>query len=118
MHKINLFNSLSSALRKIININLKLINNKFYLPAIRRKLAGFSLIEILISLFFIATLGTILFAATGTLLTRRRSDLQSVAAQLAAAKVDSLRNRTFADLRTSGLDNTCESVENNGTYKL
>ena len=59
---------------------------------------GFSLIELLIALFFIAALTTILLTASGTLFTTRRGKLQTTAARIASKDIEYLRNLTFTSL--------------------
>jgi Tfp pilus assembly protein PilV len=63
---------------------------------------GFSLIEIVLSLFFIIALATILFSASGTLLNSRSGNLETVASKIAAKQVENLRNTDFASLPGSG----------------
>jgi type II secretory pathway pseudopilin PulG len=65
-----------------------------------KKNSGFSLIEILISLLFIGALVTILFTTTGSLFTRRQSDLQSVAAKIATKEIEYLRGLDFSTLKS------------------
>ncbi|HCS78985.1 TPA: hypothetical protein DIV55_04555 [Patescibacteria group bacterium] len=59
---------------------------------------GFTLVEILLSLFFIIAIVTILFSTSGSLLTRRRSDQQSIAAKVATKDIEYLRGLAFASL--------------------
>jgi len=59
---------------------------------------GFSLIEILLSMFFILAIVGILFSTSGSLLTRRQSDLQSIATKVATKEVERLRADTFTNL--------------------
>jgi len=80
-----------------------------------KKNSGFSLIEILISLLFIGALVTILLTTTGSLFTRRQSDLQSVAAKALTKEIERLRGESYSKL-TDGSngdlvhDSTCPSV--------
>lgn len=63
---------------------------------------GFSLIEIVLSLFLILGLVSILLTASGTLIHSRNSGLQSTAAKIASRQIESLRNTSFASLPASG----------------
>lgn len=63
---------------------------------------GFTLVEILLSLFFIIAIVTILFATSGTLFTRRKSDQQSIAAKAATKEIERLRGLTFSNLLIEG----------------
>lgn len=67
-------------------------------PNWRWKRRGFSLIEVLLAVFLIVALTTILFSASGTLFTTRRSRLQSQAAKIASKDIEDLRNKPFASL--------------------
>ena len=58
--------------------------------------SGFSLVEILLTLFFAAALGTILLTSTGTLSTGYRSNLQSIATKIASKDIENLRKLDFA----------------------
>jgi len=60
---------------------------------------GFTLVEILLSLFFIIAIVTILFSTSGTLLTRRRSDQQSIAAKIATKEMERLRSVPFLNFQ-------------------
>ena len=59
---------------------------------------GFSLIEILLSLALVGILMTLLFAASRTVFTKRRSDLQATAAKVASKNIETLRNQAFASI--------------------
>lgn len=63
-----------------------------------KKSEGFSLVEILLALFFAAALGTILLTSTGTLSTGYRSNLQSLATKIASKDIENLRKLDFAQL--------------------
>lgn len=52
---------------------------------------GFSLIEILLSLVFIGAIVTILFTTSGSLFTRRASNIQSIAAKVATKQIETMR---------------------------
>src|SRR3990167_2030597 len=60
---------------------------------------GFTLVEILLSLFFIIAIVTILFSTSGSLLTRRQSDLQSIAAKIATKEIERLRSVPFTNFQ-------------------
>ena len=57
---------------------------------------GFTLVEILLSLFFIIAIVTILFSTSGSLLTRRKSDQQSIAAKVATKEIERLRGLPYS----------------------
>jgi len=76
---------------------------------------GFTLIEILISLFFVGTLVTLLFSASSSLLTKRRGDLQDTAAKVASREIENLRNQSFSSITSSPLK-ACPSTQD--SYKL
>lgn len=63
---------------------------------------GFSYIEVVLSLFLVLAMLTILFTSSGTLWTRRKSNLQSIAAKIASREIESLRNTDFASLPSTG----------------
>ena len=73
----------------------------------RWKRQGFSLIEVLLAIFLIVALTTILFSASGTLFTTRRSKLQSQAAKFASREIEYLRNIPFADLPDHAANPNC-----------
>ncbi len=59
---------------------------------------GFSLVEILLSLFLLSSLLAILFSTTGSLFTRRTSDLQAIATKIASRDIENQRNTPFGSL--------------------
>lgn len=63
---------------------------------------GFTLIEVLLSVFFFTALVTILLSASGTLLHTRAGNLQTLAAKIASKQIENLRNTAFASLPGSG----------------
>ena len=63
---------------------------------------GFTLIEILLYLLLVLAMVTILFSASGTYITSRRSNLQSVAAKIASRDIETLRKSDFASLPGTG----------------
>jgi len=67
-----------------------------------RKSAGFTLVEILISLFLILTLLSILFTVSGSYVSSRKSGLEVIAAKIASKQVEVLRKTAFASLPSSG----------------
>lgn len=87
-------------LHKMININ--------------RKSTGFSLIEILLSLFFIIAIVTILFSTTGSLFTRRQSDLQSIAAKTSTKEIEYLRGLSFTDFKNKAGTINCTDCSSEG----
>ena len=63
---------------------------------------GFSLIEIVLSLFVILALITILLTTTATLRTSRNSNLRVTATQIASRQIENLRNTAYASLPANG----------------
>lgn len=61
---------------------------------------GFSLIEVVLSLFVTLALITILLTATATLRTSRNSNLQVTATQIASRQIENLRNTAYGSLPT------------------
>lgn len=69
-----------------------------------RKSAGFSLVEIIISLFLVGVLTTILLTTSNSFLTRRRQDLSAIAAKAATLEIERLRNQEVSSITyASGL---------------
>lgn len=84
-----------------------------------RKSFGFSLIEILLSLFFIAALVTILLTTTGSFLTRRQSNLQSLASKIASKEIERLRSVNFINIQNGTENNlTCNTTQDPDLSKL
>ena len=77
------------------------------LLTVNRKSAGFSLIEVLLSIFLITTLVTILLTSSGTLFTTYNSRLQSQASKIASKKIENLRNTAFSLLPSGGTNTSC-----------
>lgn len=63
---------------------------------------GFTLIEIVLSLFLILAIVSILFSASGTYIHSRRSNLRAIATKIASKQIETLRNTNFASLPPSG----------------
>jgi len=77
------------------------VRRKFPVSSLKFKVPkeGFTLVEILLSLFFIIAIVTILFSTSGSLLTRRQSDLQSIAAKIATKEIERLRSVPFTNFQ-------------------
>ncbi len=63
---------------------------------------AFTLIEVLLSVFFLIAMVTILLSASGTLLHTRKSNLETIAAKIATKQIENLRNTDFDSLPGSG----------------
>lgn len=63
---------------------------------------GFTLIEVVLSLFLILTLVTILLTTSSTFISSRGSNLQGIAAKIASRQIETLRKTDFASLPPSG----------------
>ncbi len=61
----------------------------------RRMRDGFTLVEILLSIFIILAIVSILFATSGTFVSSRKSNLQSIATKIASRQIENLRNTAF-----------------------
>lgn len=59
---------------------------------------GFSLIEIIISVFLIAILSVILIGTTRSLFARTRQDQQAIASKAATKEIEHLRNLSFLSI--------------------
>lgn len=70
---------------------------------------GFSLIEIVLSIFIILALVTILFTASATLRTSRNSNLQGLATEIASRQIENLRNTAYASLPANGTTSFSDS---------
>ncbi len=64
----------------------------------RQRRLGFTLIEILLSLFLIMALAAMLFSSSATLVQSRSTNLQSQATKIASKDIECLRNTTFNSL--------------------
>ena len=62
---------------------------------------GFSLIEVVLSLFFVLALVTILLTSSGVLKHSRNANLQSIATRIASREIERLRNLDFLSLPTT-----------------
>ena len=78
---------------------------------------GFSLIEIMISMFLIAAFGVILASSSGSLLSRRRTDLTAIASKAATKEIEHTRNLAFTSV-TSANNLACDAEFNQGDSKL
>ena len=88
-------------------LNRKQYNNKT-IQQFNNFKEGFSLVEIIISLFLVGILGTILITTSNSFLTRRRQDLSSIAAKAATLEIERLRNKEISSISpASGL--SCSS---------
>ncbi|OGE04309.1 hypothetical protein A3I53_00960 [Candidatus Curtissbacteria bacterium RIFCSPLOWO2_02_FULL_40_13b] len=67
------------------------------MPVLNTK-RGFTLVEILLSIFLILAIVSILFATSGTFVSSRKSSLQGVATKIASREIENLRNTAFASL--------------------
>ena len=83
----------------------------------RRMRPAFSLIEITISMFLIAAFGVILTSASGSLLSRRRTDLTAIASKAATKEIEHTRNLAFTSV-TSANNLACDAEFNQGDSKL
>jgi len=63
---------------------------------------GFTLVEIIITLFVIMILSVILLTTSGTVTQRFKVNLQSTAAKIASKEVERLRNIDYASLPPTG----------------
>ena len=77
------------------------------LSTVNPKLAGFSLIEIALSLFVILAIITIVLTTSATYNTSRKSNLQGVAGKIATRQIETLRNTDY-DSVSSGTFNDTE----------
>lgn len=80
---------------KTVNREPKTLNRRDLRPA-------FTLIEILLTLFFSATLAILLLTAAGTLVQTHRSNLQTIAARIATKEIETLRNTAYTSLPGDG----------------
>lgn len=74
----------------------------FYRRYFLRTRKGFSLVEVVLSLFVALALITILLTASATLRTSRNSNLQVIATQIASRQIENLRNTDYASLPANG----------------
>ncbi len=87
--------------------NKKLLNRnsqkKFPVPSFQfQVLGGFSLIEIVLTIFLVLALLSILFTASSTVIHSRNSSLQNTAAKIATREIENLRNTAYVSLPSSG----------------
>ena len=80
-------------------------NRRYFL----RTRNGFSLIEIVLSLFVILAIITILLTTTATLRTSRNSNLQSLATEIESRQMETLRNTSYDSLPASGTTSFTDS---------
>lgn len=69
---------------------------------------GFSLIEVLITVFLIGALGVILVSTSNSLSTRRRTNLRQLAAKMMSRDIEHMRNLAFSSLPQTTVG-TCEN---------
>lgn len=67
-----------------------------------KKSGGFTLVEILLSIFLILALISILLTTSASYNQTRRSNLQQLAMSIASKRMETLRNTAFASLPPSG----------------
>lgn len=89
----------------------------YKLPAINCKSAGFTLVEILLSLFLILAIVSILLATSGTFVSSRKASLQSIATKIASCEIEQLRKTAFANI-TTGDDVDIGAPCNEDLFKL
>lgn len=70
---------------------------------------GFTLIEIVLSMFVILAIVTILFTTSATFKTSRRSNLNTLAGKIAARQVESLRKTDYSSLPAVGSSSFTDS---------
>ncbi|MEK7581529.1 MAG: prepilin-type N-terminal cleavage/methylation domain-containing protein [Patescibacteria group bacterium] len=90
------------SLKLTVHSKEKTVNREPLTVNKRQRRFGFSLIEVLLSVFILIILTAILLTASGTLTLTRQSNLQSTASKIASKKVEDLRNTAFASLPASG----------------
>src|SRR3989344_8047752 len=64
----------------------------------RRRRPGFSLVEMIVTIFLIAIISTILITSTNSLHTRRRTDLSALAGKIASSELERVRNLEFSSI--------------------
>ena len=74
-----------------------------------RKSEGFSLVEIILSLFSISILSLILITSIQSLSTRRRQDLSAIASKAATKEIEQLRNLNFSSITATTSPLACSS---------
>jgi len=70
---------------------------------------GFSLVELVLSLFVILALITVLFAASGTFKHTVNSNNQTLATKIATREIENLKKNGFAALPAAGTSNFADS---------
>jgi len=70
--------------------------------SLRKMRHAFSLVEVLLSLFFVIALVGILVGTTGSMLTRRQSDLSNIATKVTTKEVERLRGLDYTSLLAEG----------------
>lgn len=83
----------------------------------RQNAGGFSLVEIVLSMFVILAIVSILFTVAGTYNISRKSSLQGIAAEIADREIETLRNTSYSaiDLGTSSFADSNLSKLSGGT---
>ena len=70
--------------------------------ALKKFKLGFSLVEILLSIFIIIALISVLLTTSASYYQTHRSNLQQLAMSIASKQMETLRNTAFASLPSSG----------------
>lgn len=70
--------------------------------ALKKLRSGFSLVEILLSIFLILALISVLLTTSASYYQTHRSNLQQLAMSIASKQMETLRNTAFASLPPSG----------------
>src|SRR3989338_10491422 len=99
--KINLMPHLVRSLEFVVG-RLKSAHNPQPTTYWRKRRLGFTLIEIVLSLFLILGIIAIFLSAAATYISMRNSSLQAKATKIATREVENLRNTAFASLPASG----------------
>src|SRR3989344_3797323 len=91
----------------------KLLNRKRYnnstIQQFNNIKEGFSLIELILSLFSISILALILVTSIQSLSTRRRQDLSAIASKAATKEIEHLRNLNFSSITATTSPLACSS---------
>lgn len=85
----------------------KLVHSSQFIDHSRKRsvncqLSGFTLVEILLSVFLILAIVSILFTAASTYVTSRGTNLAGVAAKIASRQIETLRKTAYDSLPASG----------------
>lgn len=77
----------------------------------RVKPQGFTLIEVVLSIFIILAIVTIVLIASGSYTTSRNSNLQGIAAKIASREMENLKNTAFDSLVNCNPPTGCSIVD-------